>query len=153
VAALLTAVALAGRRLRVPALGTAAVIVLAAAPWPGAGPALLLTVVCTVVLSAVLIEGIVRAPVPERPHPLLRGAVALPVGLLVVVAALFQPTAATSLAAGPPTLAELRPAPVEVREGSEADGGRQAEVKQPAAASPGQARDGRRSIVRAGPSA
>jgi putative peptide zinc metalloprotease protein len=53
--------------------------------------------VATVLLASLLIESVVRTPVAQRPHPLLRGVVAAPALLLVVVGALFQPARTATL--------------------------------------------------------
>ncbi|PRY50684.1 putative peptide zinc metalloprotease protein [Geodermatophilus tzadiensis] len=97
VAAIVVVTALAVRRMRVPAAGTGALLVLAVLPWEGAGSAAVLGVVATVVLTAVLVDGVVRVPVPQRPHPLLRGLAVVPAVVLVVVGVLFQPGQAVPL--------------------------------------------------------
>ncbi len=97
VAAVVALTALAVRRLRPPAVGAGVLLVLVVLPWPGAGSAAVLAVAAAVVLAAVLIDGVVRAPVPQRPHPLLRGLVVVPAAVLVVVGMLFQPARAVLL--------------------------------------------------------
>jgi putative peptide zinc metalloprotease protein len=97
VAALVVVTALAVRRTRPPAVGAGALLILAVLPWPGAGSAAVLAVAAAVVLAAVLIDGVVRAPVPQRPHPLLRGLVVVPAAVLIVVGMLFQPARAMPL--------------------------------------------------------
>ncbi|WP_456926776.1 hypothetical protein [Geodermatophilus sp. SYSU D00803] len=96
-AAVVVVAALAVRRMRPPAVATGALLILAALPWPGAGSAAVLAVVAAVVLAAVLVDGVVRLPVPQRPHPLLRGLVVVPAVVLVVVGTLFQPGRAVPL--------------------------------------------------------
>ncbi|MFD2092378.1 hypothetical protein [Blastococcus deserti] len=82
------------RRLRPPALAAAALGVLAALPWRGAGTALLLAFLLAMGLAAVLTDAITRGPVRERPHPLVRVAVAVPALVVTVVGALFLPVSA-----------------------------------------------------------
>jgi putative peptide zinc metalloprotease protein len=82
------------RRLRPPALATAVLVVLAALPWAGSGTALLVALLAVAALAALLTDGLIRGPVQERPHPLLRAAVAVPALVLTVVGALFLPVAA-----------------------------------------------------------
>jgi putative peptide zinc metalloprotease protein len=94
VCGLVVAAALLVRGTRVPAAGAVAGLVLAALPWPGAGSALPVALVAVLVLAVLLIEAWVSRPPDERPHPLLRALVALPVLVLVVVGALFTPETA-----------------------------------------------------------
>jgi putative peptide zinc metalloprotease protein len=86
------------KRFRAPAAGTAALLVLAALPWEGAAAAALLVLAATALLAALMIDAVVRTPVPRRPHPLLRALVAIPAAVLVVVGTLFQPAQAPPVA-------------------------------------------------------
>ncbi len=98
VAAVMVTGALVTKKFRPPAVGAAVVVVLAALPWPGAGGAAVVALAASVLLAAVMIEAVVRKPVPQRPHPLLRGVVVVPAFVLVVVGALFKPSQAPALA-------------------------------------------------------
>lgn len=79
------------RTLRPHASALAALVGLSALPWRGAGDALVLDVLGVVVLGVFLVERVVRRPAAERPHPLVRAAVMVPVVLLTAVGALFLP--------------------------------------------------------------
>jgi putative peptide zinc metalloprotease protein len=85
------------RRLRSIAVATGSSVVLAALPWSGAGSALLLALLSAIPMAALLIDGVIRTAVAERPHPLLRAALVVPVLLLTVVGALFAPVKAPAL--------------------------------------------------------
>jgi putative peptide zinc metalloprotease protein len=85
------------RPLRPPALAAAALVVFAALPRPGAGSALLLAVVAAMGLVALVADALTRGPTEERPHPLLRVAVAVPTLVVTVVGALFLPVSAGGL--------------------------------------------------------
>jgi putative peptide zinc metalloprotease protein len=97
VAAAVVVAALGMRRLRPPALAVASTLVLAALPWPGAARALLLALLAVIGLAALLTDAFLRGPVAQRPHPLLRGAVVVPVVVLTMVGTFFLPAAAPVL--------------------------------------------------------
>ena len=97
VAAVVVMAALVSSRFRPPAVATAAMVLLATPPWPGAAAAAFLALVCVVLLAGLMIDAVLRTPVPHRAHPLLRGLVVVPAVVLVVVGALFQPGQATAL--------------------------------------------------------
>jgi putative peptide zinc metalloprotease protein len=97
VAGLVVGLGLAMRRFRPPALAAAALVTLAAFRWSGAGAALVLTVLVAVALAALLTDGLVRRPAEERPHPLLRAAVAVPAIVVTLVGGLFLPVTARPL--------------------------------------------------------
>lgn len=97
VGALVAAGGLAIRDLRWAGAVTGSVVVLAAVPPPGAGAVLPLTVGATALLGALVVQGWAELPAPERPHPLLRAALAVPVSVIVVVGALFLPARAPDL--------------------------------------------------------
>jgi putative peptide zinc metalloprotease protein len=97
VCGLVVAAALLVRGIRAPAAAAVVGLMLAALPWPGAGGALPVVLVTVVVLAVLLIEAWVSRSPDERPHPLLRALVALPVLVLVVVGALFTPETAPRL--------------------------------------------------------
>lgn len=79
------------RATRPAAAAAACVGALALAPWSGAGSALVLALLTALLLGSLLVDSVVRQPVTERPHPLLRSAVAVPVLVVVVVGGLFLP--------------------------------------------------------------
>jgi putative peptide zinc metalloprotease protein len=83
------------RRLRPPAAAAACAVLLAALPWSGSGSALSLALVPVVLLGALFTDAVTTGPVRSRPHPLLRGVVAIPVLVLVGVGALFTPATAS----------------------------------------------------------
>jgi putative peptide zinc metalloprotease protein len=84
-------------RLRPWAAAAGAAVILAALPWPGAGGALPLVVVTAVPLAVLIADAFVGVTVAERPHPLLRAALVVPVLMLTVVGALFVPLRAPTL--------------------------------------------------------
>ena len=83
------------RDLRWTAVTTASLLVLAALPVAGAAGVLPLVVCGTVLLGALFVQTMTRSAVEERPHPLLRAAVAVPVLVLAVAGALFLPAHAS----------------------------------------------------------
>jgi putative peptide zinc metalloprotease protein len=85
------------RDLRWTAVTTASLLVLAALPVAGAAGVLPLVVCGTVLLGALFVQTMTRSAVEERPHPLLRAAVAVPVLVLAVAGALFLPAHAPEL--------------------------------------------------------
>jgi putative peptide zinc metalloprotease protein len=88
----LTAVGgIAVRRLRPWAAAVAAVVVVAILSGASGGAAMLLTVAAGVPLGVLLVDALVGVPVAERPHPLLRAALAVPVLVLTCVGGLFAP--------------------------------------------------------------
>jgi putative peptide zinc metalloprotease protein len=96
-AALVGIVALAVRWLRPVAAAAGALAVVAALPWSQSDSALLLAVLAAIPVAALIIDASTRLPVHERPHPLLRAAVAAPVLVVTVVGALFVPVQAPAL--------------------------------------------------------
>ena len=96
-AALVIAAGSAIARLRPWAAAAAVAVLLAAVPWPGAGDALPLVVLTSVPLAVLVIHALVGVPVAERPHPLLRAALAVPFLLVTVVGGLFAPPEAAPL--------------------------------------------------------
>lgn len=97
VGVLVAAGGLAIRDLRWAAAVTGSVVVLAAVPAPGADAVLPLVVGATALLGGLIVQGWAELPAPQRPHPLLRAALAVPVAVLVVVGALFLPARAPDL--------------------------------------------------------
>jgi putative peptide zinc metalloprotease protein len=85
------------RRLRPWAAAAASVVLLGALPWSGAGDVLPLVVVMAVLLAVLVTEALVGVPVAERPHPLLRAVLAVPVLLVTVVGGLLMPPSAPAL--------------------------------------------------------
>jgi putative peptide zinc metalloprotease protein len=78
------------RRLR-PAVAVAASAVALALPvWSGAGVAAPVALSAVVLLGALLVDAWGN-PAEQRTHPLVRGAVAVPILVLTVAASLFQP--------------------------------------------------------------
>jgi putative peptide zinc metalloprotease protein len=78
----------------------ASLLLLTLVPAAGADAVLPLAVCATAGLGALVVQDIVRRPVESRPHPLLRGALAVPVLVIVVVGALFLPTRPPALPHG-----------------------------------------------------
>ena len=97
VAILVVMAAVWHRALRPLAAVTAAAVILAALPWPGAGSALAGVVGAVALLGALLIHTGDNRPPAERSHPLIRAAVAMPILVLVVVGAFFLPATAQKL--------------------------------------------------------
>jgi putative peptide zinc metalloprotease protein len=85
------------RDLRWTAVTTGSLLVLAALPVAGAAGVLPLVVCGTVLLGALFVQTMTGRAVEERPHPLLRAAVAVPVLVLAVAGALFLPARAPGL--------------------------------------------------------
>jgi putative peptide zinc metalloprotease protein len=77
------------RELRWPAAALASPVVIAVVPALGAAAALPLVLCSTVVLGALLVQALTRHPVEDRPHPLLRAMLAVPVLVVVIVGALL----------------------------------------------------------------
>jgi putative peptide zinc metalloprotease protein len=74
---------------RSPAVAIAPLVLLAALPEPGTAAILPLLTCCTVVLGALLVRALTRQPVEDRPHPLLRAALTVPLSVLVIVGTLL----------------------------------------------------------------
>src|SRR3954447_5137970 len=91
------AAALLVRRLRPAAAVAASAVALLLAPWPGAGAAAAVALSAVVLLSALLVDS-QTGPSEQRMHPLVRGAVAVPILVLTIAASLFQPLGAPALA-------------------------------------------------------
>jgi putative peptide zinc metalloprotease protein len=85
------------RRLRSAAAVAASGVALVLAPWPGAGVAAAVALSAVVLLSALLVDSL-RGSSDQRMHPLVRGAVAVPILVLTIAASLFQPLSAPALA-------------------------------------------------------
>jgi putative peptide zinc metalloprotease protein len=81
------------RRLRPWAVAVAATVVSAV----GVQDALPLVVVTVVPLGVLVVDALVGVPVAERPHPLLRAALAVPVLVVTAVGGLFVPASAPAL--------------------------------------------------------
>ncbi|WP_142025786.1 hypothetical protein [Blastococcus colisei] len=94
---LVVVVGLVVRWLRPHAMAAATLVVLAVLPWRGAEGALLLAVVAAAGLAALVTDALARGRPEERPHPLLRVAVAVPAVVVIVVGGLFLPVAAGGL--------------------------------------------------------
>jgi putative peptide zinc metalloprotease protein len=77
------------RELRWPAAVLAVLVLIAVVPAPGAAAALPLVLCSTVVLGALLVQALTRHPVEDRPHPLLRAALVVPILVVVIVGALL----------------------------------------------------------------
>jgi putative peptide zinc metalloprotease protein len=90
---LVVAAALPVRRLRRAAAAVAGLALVAVLPWAGAGQVLAVALLAGALLGALLVVAWTSGPVQQRPHPLVRIAVALPVLVLVVAGALFLPSA------------------------------------------------------------
>ncbi|WP_448619694.1 hypothetical protein [Geodermatophilus sp. URMC 65] len=90
-AGLVTVAGCAFRRLRPWAAAAALALLMGALPWPGAGAALPLVVVTAVPLAMLMTDALIGRPVADRPHPMVRAALAVPIGILVIVGALFTP--------------------------------------------------------------
>jgi putative peptide zinc metalloprotease protein len=93
---LLTAVVAAGfliRRLRLAAVVAASAVALALPPWAGAGVAAPVALSAVVLLGALLVDTW-AGPAESGMHPLVRGAVAVPILVLTIAASLFQPLSA-----------------------------------------------------------
>ena len=90
------------RRVRAPAVGAACAVLLAALPWTGSSSALSLALVLVALLGALFTHVVTTGPVGSRPHPLLRGAVGIPIFVLMGVGSLFAPATES-----PPPVAEL----------------------------------------------
>jgi putative peptide zinc metalloprotease protein len=101
-AGLVVASGLFVRRARPLAAGAACAVLLAALPWSGSSSALSLALVSVALLGALFTHAVTTGPVRSRPHPLLRGAVGIPVLVLMGVGSLFAPDTAS-----PPPVAEL----------------------------------------------
>jgi putative peptide zinc metalloprotease protein len=101
-AGLVVASGLFVRRVRPLAAGAACAVLLAALPWTGNSSALSLALVAVALLGALFTQAVTTGPVESRPHPLLRGAVGIPVLVLMGVGSLFAPDTAS-----PPPVAEL----------------------------------------------
>jgi putative peptide zinc metalloprotease protein len=84
------------RRLRPAAVVAGAVVALAVPPWPGAGVATVAAVCAVVLLGALVIEAWGGTAGP-RTHPLVRVAMTVPILVLTITAALFQPVTAPAL--------------------------------------------------------
>jgi putative peptide zinc metalloprotease protein len=76
---------------RAPAVAAGSVLLLAGLPWAGAGDALPVAVATVSLVGVLLINAWCSRPVEQRPHPLLRATVAIPVLVFAVVGALFLP--------------------------------------------------------------
>jgi putative peptide zinc metalloprotease protein len=87
-------------RLRIAAAASAAALAAAAVPWWGAASALPVALVCSALLAALIIDAVAAGSSGERPHPLVRGSLSLPVVVLVLTGALFLPSAAPALPHG-----------------------------------------------------
>jgi putative peptide zinc metalloprotease protein len=87
-------------RLRIVAAASAAGLVGAALPWSGAPSALPVVLVCSALLAVLLVDASTTAASAERPHPLVRGSLSLPVVVLVLTGALFLPSAAPAIPHG-----------------------------------------------------
>jgi putative peptide zinc metalloprotease protein len=85
------------RRLRPAAAVAASAVALVLAPWPGAGVAAAVALSAVVLLSALLVDSL-GGPSEQRMHPLVRGAVAVPILVLTIAASLFQPLSVPALA-------------------------------------------------------
>jgi putative peptide zinc metalloprotease protein len=97
---LCTAVVAAGLlvpRVRRAAAVAASAVALAVPPWPGAGVAAPIALSAVVLLGVLLVDAL-GDPSEQRTHPLVRGAVAVPILVLTIAAALFQPLSAPALA-------------------------------------------------------
>ncbi|SNS49901.1 putative peptide zinc metalloprotease protein [Geodermatophilus pulveris] len=77
------------RGLRWPAAALAVLLLVSVVPALGAPAALPLVLSSTVVLGALVVQSLTRHPVEDRPHPLLRAALVVPVLVVVVVGALL----------------------------------------------------------------
>jgi putative peptide zinc metalloprotease protein len=77
------------RELRWPAAALGLLVVIAVVPAPGTAAALPLLLCSTVVLGALLVQALTRHPVEDRPHPLLRAALLVPMLVVVIVGALL----------------------------------------------------------------
>lgn len=82
------------RRLRPLAVAVLVALGMALLPWPASGQAVVLVLLSAVLAAAALLDHVVRRQPQERPHPLLRAAVAGPALVLVVVGGLFLPLVA-----------------------------------------------------------
>jgi putative peptide zinc metalloprotease protein len=87
-------------RLRIVAAASAAALAAAAVPWSGAASALPVVLVCSALLAALLLDASTRGSSAERPHPLVRVSLSLPVVVLVLTGTLFLPSAAPGLPHG-----------------------------------------------------
>jgi putative peptide zinc metalloprotease protein len=76
------------RELRWPAAALALLVLIAVVPALGTA-ALPLVLCSTVVLGALLVQALTRHPVEDRPHPLLRAALVVPVLVVAIVGALL----------------------------------------------------------------
>ena len=81
------------RRLRPWAVAAAAAVV----SGGGVGDALPLVGVTVVTLGVLVVDALVGVPVAERPHPLLRAALAVPVLVVTAVGGLFMPASTPAL--------------------------------------------------------
>ena len=97
-AALLVAGGVALRRVRLMAVISGALVVLAAVPAPGAAAVLPLVVCAAAGLGALVVQTWTHPLVGARPHPLLRTALAVPVLVVVAVGALYPSTPAPDAA-------------------------------------------------------
>jgi putative peptide zinc metalloprotease protein len=77
------------RELRWLAAAPALLVLIAAVPALGAAAALPLVLCSTVVLGALLVQALTRHPVEDRPHPLLRALLVVPILVAVIVGALL----------------------------------------------------------------
>jgi putative peptide zinc metalloprotease protein len=96
-AAVVVASACLAARLRIVAAASAAALAAAALPWPGAAGALPVVLVCTALLAALLVDASTTGSPVERPHPLVRVSLSVPLVVLVLTGALFLPSAAPVL--------------------------------------------------------
>jgi putative peptide zinc metalloprotease protein len=78
-------------RLRAWAAAAAAVVVVAVLSGADGGAALPLVVVTVVPLGVLVVDALVGVPVAERPHPLLRAVLVVPVLVVTAVGGLFMP--------------------------------------------------------------
>jgi hypothetical protein len=86
------------RRVRLMAVISGALVVLAAVPAPGAAAVLPLVVCAAAGLGALVVQTWTHPLVGARPHPLLRAALAVPVLVVVAVGALYPSTPAPDAA-------------------------------------------------------
>lgn len=77
------------RELRWPAAALGLLVLIAVVPALGAAAALPLVLCSTVVLGGLLVQALTRHPVEDRPHPLLRAVLVVPVLVVVIVGALL----------------------------------------------------------------
>jgi putative peptide zinc metalloprotease protein len=81
-------------RLRIVAAASAAALAAAAVPWSGAASALPVVLVCSALLAVLLVDASTTGSSAERPHPLVRVSLSLPVVVLVLTGSLFLPSTA-----------------------------------------------------------